>query len=195
LARHLDLPVEFTRFYGAGSVVDAGKNGVWDLAFLAVDPARMDTVSFSKPYVLIESTFAVRNGGPVTTVDDTDRPGRSILVGHGSAYDLYLTKHLKHATLIRAENPGASFQQFLEGEADCVAGVRQSLEAAFGSNPDITIFAESIATIEQAMAVPATKGAVIEHVNAFLDAAIADGTVRSALDASGKANLMVAPRR
>lgn len=194
LASHLDLPVEFIRFHGAGKVVDAGKDDVWDLAFLAIDPARMDVVSFTRPYVLIESTYAVRTDGPIRTLPDADQPGRAILVGKGSAYDLYLTKTCRHATILRAENPGASFQRFLDGEADSVAGVRQSLDAAFASHPDITIFNDSIATIEQAMAIPVAKAAVLPQINAFLDAAITDGAVRSALDASGKDNLMVAPR-
>lgn len=194
LANHLDLPIEFITFRGAGKVVDAGKDDIWDLAFLAIDPARMDVVTFTKPYVLIESTFAVRKDGPVSSLADADQPGRTILVGKGSAYDLYLTKTARHATILRAENPGASFQRFLQGEADSVAGVRQSLESAFASHPDITIFNDSIGTIEQAMAVPVAKAGVIGQINVFLDAAINDGTVRAALDASGKANLMVAPR-
>jgi polar amino acid transport system substrate-binding protein len=113
----------------------------------------------------------------------------TLLVGRGSAYDLYLTGALKHASLIRAATPGVSMQRYRDGEADMVAGVRQSLEREFGNDAAYRVLPGRIATIDQAMVLPAAMAASLPALDGFVAAALADGFVRRALDASGQAHL------
>ena len=102
-----------------------------DVAFLAVEPARATEIDFTAPYVLIEATYMVRNDSPLKSVADVDRPGVRVAVGRGSAYDLYLTRTLKNATIVRASTGGgrAMIDLFLADKLEAVAGVRQQLAA------------------------------------------------------------------
>lgn len=193
LAGRLGLPVDLRRYSGARLVFEDADRDAWDIAFLAIDPLRAEKVAFSRPYVLIESTYAVRADSPFERIEQADRPGRQLLVARGSAYDLHLSKAIAHATLIRADSPKASMQRFRDGEADMVAGVRQSLDAEFGSDPAFRILPGRFKSIEQAMVVPGHMAGLIPALNRFVEQAIADGFVRRALDESGRKELAVAP--
>lgn len=189
LATLLGVEARMLVFPGAGATVAAADE--WDVGFLAVDAERMDRVVFTRPYVVIEGTVAVRRGGPVTRLADLDQPGCRVMVARGAAYDLALSRDLKQAAIVREANPGASFEAFASGQCDAVAGVRQSLERRFGTDPAYLIFDEPILTIEQAMALPRRHEAVLPALNAFLARARDEGFVRAALDASGQGGLRV----
>lgn len=187
--QELGVKAEIQRYPGAGATVKAADG--WDLGFLAIDDARRHAVTYTRAYVVIEGAVAVRRGGPITSVEQLDQPGNRILVATGAAYDLALTRSLKHAELEREPNPTASFEKFLQGAADAVAGVRQSLERHFTPYPDIEILPEAVMEVHQAMALPLRHAAALPFVEAFLDRARADGFVRRALDASGQTGLKV----
>ena len=95
LGRRLGVPVELVTFDAAGKVFDALKTGAWDVAFLAIDPARASEIAFTAPYVVIEGTYLVPADSPLRTIGDVDREGVRVAVGNKSAYDLYLTRTLK----------------------------------------------------------------------------------------------------
>lgn len=181
LAEALGVPLELRRYDSARAVWETAQTGVWDVAFLAIDPKRMEKLAFSRPYVRIEGTYAVRADSPVAEVAQADAPGHSILVARGAAYDLFLTDAVQHATLIRAASPAESMQRFRDGEGDLVAGVRQSLEGHFRDDPAYRILPGRFTTIEQAMCVPVGNAACLPLVNAFLNTARAEGFVAAAL--------------
>ena len=192
LAQALGAVLEPVVYDGAGKVVADAAAGRWDVAFLAVDPARADRVAFTRPYVFIDTTYAVRADAPDTACAGLDRPGAALLVGNGSAYDLHLTKTLRHASLLRADSPGASIDRFLAGEGDGVAGVRETLEARLGGRADIRILPDAIVAVGQAMAVPVAQAALVPALDAFLDAAHVEGMLREAT--AGAPGLRLAPR-
>src|ERR1700675_1639739 len=98
LARPFGVPIDYVAFDAAGKVFDALKAGAWDIAFLAIDPVRAAGIDFTAPYVVIEGTYVVPAGSALRTIEDVDRAGARVAVAQGSAYDLYLTRALKHAT-------------------------------------------------------------------------------------------------
>ena len=102
LAQRMGVQARFTCHDAAASVVAAAGEDSWDLAFLAIDPARTDRIAFSAPYVEIEGTYLVREDSPAQQVADLDREGLRIAVGRGAAYDLFLSRELRHATIERA---------------------------------------------------------------------------------------------
>lgn len=102
LARRLGVPVELVTHDAAGKVVDGLKAGAWDVAYLAIDPARAVDISYTAPYVVIEGAYLVLEGSPIRSNADVDRIGTRIVVGNGSTYDLFRSRELKHATLVRA---------------------------------------------------------------------------------------------
>jgi ABC-type amino acid transport substrate-binding protein len=119
LARELGVRLgvrgERVVFDAAGKVVDALRTGAWDVAFLAIDPKRALDIAYTPPYVEIEGAFLVRDDSPVRANADVDAPGVRVVVGEGSAYDLFLTRELKHATIVRAPTPDAVIEVFLAG--------------------------------------------------------------------------------
>ena len=101
-ARRLGVAAELVTFTSAGSVVDAVKAKQVDLAFVAIDPVRAADMEYTAPYVIIEGAYLVRNDSALQRNEEVDRAGTRIAVGRGSAYDLYLTRALKAATLVHA---------------------------------------------------------------------------------------------
>lgn len=181
LASDLGVWMKPVIYDGAGRVfADAGKNK-WDVGFLAVDPQRAEKVAFTRPYITIEATFAVREGSSITGIDDVDREGIRLLTSQGSAYDLHLTKTLQRATHDRSGTPPESFELFRNGSWDAVAGVRASLEQAFGSDPDIRILSGVLTKVEQAMALPERDHPLKDALDAFVARALGDGYVASVL--------------
>ena len=114
LGRRLALPVELITYDAAGQVFEALKTGAWDIAFLAIDPARATEIAFTAPYVVIEGTYLVPAESPLRTIEDVDREGVRVAVGDKSAYDLYLTRTLKRAQLVRAPTSPAAIELFLQ---------------------------------------------------------------------------------
>jgi len=181
LAERMGLRLEPIIYSGAGRVFDDAGTDRWDIAFLAIDPTRAARVSFTRPYHVIEATYAVRKGGPIRRVDEADRLGRHILTSTGSAYDMYLSANLRHATLEHSGTPSESFAEFRSGRCDAVAGVRASLERFFAEDPDIIVLPGVLTRVEQAMVLPGAKNPMIGALDAFVARAIEDGFVAAAL--------------
>ena len=193
LAKRLDVKLEMVPFEAAGKVVDAAPEDIWDIGFLAIDPKRAEDVSFTAPYVLIEGTYLVREGGPYTELTHLDAPGVKIAVGKGAAYDLYLTRTLQHAELVRGPTSASAVDLFLEENLDAAAGVRQPLEAAAREHTGLTVLPGHFTAIRQAMVVPAAKAAALPPLRAYVEAMKASGFVAQALLDSGQGADLVAP--
>lgn len=193
LARRLGIPLDFVTFDGAGKVFDALKTGAWDLAFLAIDPVRAAEIDFSPPYVVIEGTYLVTADSSLQAIDDFDRPGIRIAVGRGSAYDLYLTRALKAAQLVRAPTSAAAIALFQSDKLEAAAGVKQPLVAAAAGNPALRVIPGRFMAIEQAMGTPKGRTAAAQYLRGFIEEMKASGFVAKALAASGQGDAEVAP--
>lgn len=195
LGRRLGVRVELVPFDAAGQVFDALKEDRWDVAFMAVEPARANEIDFSPPYALIEATYMVRRDSPLRAVDEVDRPGVRIAVGRGSAYDLYLTRTLKNATVVQSYVGGgrAMIELFLAEKLEAVAGVRQQLEAYAATDPDMRIMSGRFMDVPQAVGIPKGRNAAAAYVSTFVEEAKASGFVARSLKASGQGSVPVAP--
>lgn len=193
LARRLGVELESVAFEAAGKVVDAAGQGVWDIAFLAIDPMRADQVAFTAPYVLIEGTYLVREDGPYSSIEQLDAPGVRISVGKGAAYDLYLSRSLQHAELVRGPTSASAVELFLAQGLDAAAGVRQPLEAAAREHRSLKVLPGHFTAIRQAMATPAANAAALPFLKAFVEEMKASGFVAQALAESGQGDATVAP--
>jgi polar amino acid transport system substrate-binding protein len=195
LARRLGVPAEFVPFEAAGKVFEALSRGVWDIAFLAIEPARAREIDFTAPYVLIEGTYLVPAGSPLKEIADVDRPGVRIAVGPNSAYDLFLTRTLKHATIVRAAMGGghAMIELFLEQGLEVAAGVRQPLVEYAKTDPNVRVMDGRFMEIRQAMGMPRGRPAARGYLHDFVEEMKASGFVAGALARSGQADAAVAP--
>jgi len=195
-ARRLGLEVELVVFESAGRVVDDGvKAGRVDLAFVAIDPVRAADMEYTAPYVIIEGAYLVRNDSPLERNDDVDRPGTRIAVGRASAYDLYLTRALKSATLVRAPTSPVVTDLFLTQKLDVAAGVKQQLQADAQRVGGVRLLPGRFMVIEQAMGVPKGRLAAQAWLSGFIEEMKASGFVAAALQRHAIEGATVAPPR
>jgi len=194
-ARRLNLPIELVLFNSAGNVVEAVKARQVDLAFVAIDPVRGADMEYTAPYVIIEGAYLVRNDSPLQRNDQVDRAGTRIVVGKGSAYDLFLTRELKSATLVRAATSPEVTNVFLAQNLDVAAGVKQQLEADAKRVGGVRLLPGRFMVIEQAMAVPKGRSAAQTWLSEFIEEMKASGYVAAALQRHGIQGAAVAPPR
>lgn len=154
VAARLGVPVEFRCFDGARESFEATAAGQADICFLAVEPARAAQITFTAPYVLIEGVYAVPKESPLTTVAEVDRPGVRIGVKLGSGYDLFLTRTLRHATLVRGTE---GTEAFVSGGLEAAAGVREPMTEFVAAHPRYRLIEERFMEIPQALGTAKTK--------------------------------------
>lgn len=190
LGKRLGVAVEFIPFDAAGQTFEALKKGALDIIFLAIEPVRAAEVEFTAPYVLIEGVYMVPKDSPLKTIADVDRDGVRIGVNKDSAYDLFLTRMLKHAKLLRAES---GVDLFLKGKLEAAAGVKQPLVAFAKANPNVRVMDGRFMEIRQAMGTPKGREAGARYLRAFIEEMKASGFVADALKRSHQPDAAVAP--
>ena len=182
LADEIAVPLELVVVDGAARSVEAVKSGQADIGFFAIDPMRADGIRFTAPYVLIEGAYLVRDGSPLTDNGQVDRAGTRIVVARGSAYDLYLSREIKSAELVRTTTSGAVVDGFLAQNADVAAGVKQQLEADAARVGGVRLLPGRFMVIEQAMGLPASRGDTgLAALAEFVEQKKASGFVAAAL--------------
>ena len=194
LGRRLGVPVELNTYDAAGKVVEAGRSGAWDIAFVALDPGRAAEIAQSTPYVVIEGAYMVRQGSPIRANADVDRAGHRVVVGRNSAYDLYLRRNLKQAKIVQSPTSAGVVEMFLKDNFEVAAGVKQQLEADAKKNPGVRILDGRFMVINQAMASQKGKDAGARYVREFIEEMKASGFVARALERHGIQGAAVAPR-
>ncbi len=190
LGRRLGVPVQFTPFDGAGKVFDAFKTGTLDLLFLAIEPVRANEIAFTSPYVIIEGVYMVPKDSPLKTVADIDRAGVRVAVNKGSAYDLFLTRTLKNATVVRDEGNIAVFKK--QG-LDAVGGIKQNQAAYAKTDPTVRLIDGRFMEIRQAMGTAKGREVGARYLQGFIEEMKASGFVAEALKRSGQHEAEVAP--
>lgn len=182
LAQRLGLPLQLVTVKSAGESVDNVEQDKADIGFFAVDPKRGQKISFTRPYVLIEGFYAVRTDSPITSNEQVDRQGITVAVGKGSAYDLFLTRELQHATIVRSATSPAVMQDFLAQNLAVAAGVKQQLEKDAAQAGGVRILGQRFMVIRQAMGVPKAKGdEAAQYLAAFVEEMKASGFIAAAL--------------
>jgi polar amino acid transport system substrate-binding protein len=166
----LHLAVTFVRFGAAGQIVAAGEGRqAWDIACLAIDPVRAESLHFTAPYLSIEATYAVPKSSSALRPLDVDRRGCRIASARGAAYHRYLEQILKEATLISYETPADAIAALRAGDVDMLAGVRASLERALPADGDWRLLAKPFATVDHGMAIPKASNRLIESLDRVMN--------------------------
>jgi polar amino acid transport system substrate-binding protein len=194
LGQRVGVPVDLVAFESAGKMFDAVKAGAWDVAFLAVDPGRADQIDFTAPYIEIEGTYLVPAGSPLHAIGDVDRERVRIGISSGSAYDLFLSRSIQHAELIRAPDPNGAFELILTGKVEVVAGVRQHLIANVEKLPGSRVLDGRFMAIQQALGIPKGRTAGARYLCEFIDDVKDSGLVAQAIEKAGVRGVSVPPR-
>jgi polar amino acid transport system substrate-binding protein len=194
LAKRLGLPIELITFDAAGKVFEAMKRGIWDIAFLAVEPVRAAEIDFTAPYVLIEGTYMVPKDSALKKIEDVDQAGIRIAVATGSAYDLYLTRTIKNATLVRAPTGPAALGMFVRDKLEAAGGVKQPLVEFAAANPNLKVMDGRFMAIQQAMGMPKGRSKAHAYLSTFIEEMKGSGFCAEALKRSNQPDAVVAPK-
>ena len=198
LARELStragLPINLVGYDSAGKMVEALQAGGWDIAFLAIDPGRAEQISFTAPYLEIEGTYLVPAKSPLRAIADIDREGVRVGISSGSAYDLFLSRSLQHAELVRAPNPNGAFELIVSGKVDVVAGVKQHLIANAAKLPGSRVLDGRFMAIQQALGISKGRDAGLKYLREFIEDVKASGLVAQAIEKAGVSGVSIAPK-
>ena len=193
LGRRLDVPVEFVRYDQAGKLADGVKNGAWDVAFLGAEPQRANEIAFTAAYLEIPVTYLVPAGSPLRALADVDREGVRIAVSARSAYDLYLSRSLKRAQLVRAEGIDGSHQLFLKEKLEALAGLKPRLVSDAEKLPGSRVLEGQVTAVQQAVGTPKARAAGAQYLRELVEEAKRSGLVAQTIDKHRVRGVTVAP--
>lgn len=193
LGRRAGLPVEFRRFEKAGLLADAVRDDAWDVAFLGAEPQRADRIAFSAAYLEIPVTFLVPPGSAIRSIEDVDREGARIAVAEKSAYDLFLTRAMKHARLLRVPGIPESYDLFVAEKLEALSGLKPQLVADAERLPGSRILEGQVTAVQQAAGVPRARSHAAAWLKALIEDLKASGFIERTIRKHGVRGVTVAP--
>lgn len=193
LGRRTGLPVEFASFDAAGKTADAIRDAIVDVGFIASEAERASVIAFSTAYLELPATYIVPAGSPIRSLEEVDRPGVRIAVSGRSAYDLYLTRTLKQAQLVRADGIPASFKLFVDQKLDALAGLKPGLLADVQKLPGARLLDGQFTAVQQSIGAPKKRSAAAKYLREFVEEAKRSGLVAQLVERHGVKGVNVAP--
>jgi polar amino acid transport system substrate-binding protein len=193
LARRVNVPMEIIGYEAAGRMADGARTGAWDVAFLAADPDRAEEIAFTAPYLEIDSTYLVPKSSPILTLADVDRDGVRIAVSDRSAYDLFLSRNLKHAQLVRAPGVNASVALFLAEKLEALAGLKPFLVDVADKQPGARVLEGRFTQVEQAVGTPKGREGAARYLREFVEEVKTSGLLARIIEQNGIRGVSIAP--
>ena len=192
LARRLGLPIQFVPHPNPGALADAANKNIWDVGFLGAEPQRANEIDFTAAYVEIESTYLVPAGSALKHANEVDRKGIRIIVPAKAAYELYLSRTINHAELIKEAGADASFKRFVDEKFDALAGLKPRLISDQAKLPGSVIVEGSFTAVQQAAGVPKGRANAANYLAAFIEDVKASGLVAKAIAENRVVGLSIA---
>jgi polar amino acid transport system substrate-binding protein len=193
LGQRLGVPVTLLPYPNPGALADAAPTGVWDVGFIGAEPQRAHAIDFTAAYVEIEATYLVPPGSPLQAIAEVDRPGVRIAVPDRSAFELYLSRNLQHAQLVRVHGADNAFQRFVADQLDALAGLRPRLVTDQDALPGSRLLAGNFTAVQQAAGTPKGRPAGAQYLRTFIEDIKATGLVARAIARHNVRGLTVAP--
>jgi polar amino acid transport system substrate-binding protein len=194
ITRRMGVPVQLIAYESVAGIVDATTTGAWDIAFLGIDPAREAEIGFTAPYLEIEATYLVPADSSIRDVAAIDRTGVRVAAPARANYELFLTRHLTRAQLVRAPSAEAAFQLLATGQVEVLAGLRQALLGLADRIPGSRVLDGRFMAVPQAIGVPRGREAGLAYLRRVVEEAKASGLVARAIERTGARGVAVAPR-
>ena len=194
IAERLGVPLELVPYATPGELADAAADNTWDIGLIGAEPARAERITFTSAYVEIEATYLVPPGSPLQTMADVDRPGVRIAVASRAAYDLWLKRHIQHATLVHAEGFDATFEMFKRDGLEAMACLRPRLMSDAEKFPGSRILPGQFTAVQQAIGTHKRNTQAAVFLQSFVNEAIDSGLVASLIEKHHIRGLSVAPR-
>jgi len=185
LASRLGVPVDFVIHATPGDVADSSSAGTWDVAILAIEQSRAETIVFSPAMTEIEATYVVHKDSALQLASQVDTVGMRISTAEKAGYELYLTRTLRNATLIRTKGVPASIDLFNERRADALAGLKPALLESMDRMPDARLLEGKFMTVNHGLGIPLERAAAAEYLKAFVEDLKASGFVARSIERNG----------
>jgi polar amino acid transport system substrate-binding protein len=192
VAERLGVPVRYVPYPRPGELADAAGTGAWDIGLIGAEPQRAEKIAFTTAYCEIEATYLVPPGSPITALEEVDRPGTRIGVAARAAYDLWLERNIRQASLHRAPSLDGSFELFLAEKLDALAGLRPKLIEEAARLPGSRILPGRFMAVQQAIGTARANAAGAAFLEAFVTEAKASGLVARLIAKHGVQGLSVA---
>jgi polar amino acid transport system substrate-binding protein len=192
LGRRVGVPVEFVSFDAAGKTADAIRDGAVDVGFIANEAERASVIAFSTPYLELPATYLVPPGSAIRSLEEVDRPGVRIAASARSAYDLYLSRTLKHAQIVRAPGIPASFTLFVEKKLEALAGLKPGLVRDAQKLPGSRVLDGQFTAVLQSIGAPKQRAAAARFLREFVEDIKRSGLVAQAVERHGVKGVNVA---
>lgn len=194
LGRRLGVPVMLTPCSGAGTVIDAVRQGAADIGFVAYAPERAGTVAFSQTYMLVEQSFMVPDASPIRSCAQIDRAGGRVGGGRGDSLTLYMRRNFEYATIVETDNtPADAKRMMLEGAFDAFGANRQRLTTLLQDMPGYRMLPDVLFGVTQTIIVPQEPPDALTAINAFIEDVRLSGFLQRAIADSGIVGLVPAP--
>ncbi len=193
IAARLGVPVTYVKFERPSKLADAAGTNAWDIGLIGAEPARAEKIDFTPAYCEIEATYLVPANSPFQTPAEVDRPGVRIAVRRGAAYDLWLTRNIKHATVLRSDSADGPLNQFISQGLEALASLRQQLLKDVAKVPGARILPGNFTTVQQAIGTEKKNAAGAAFLRDFVAEAKRSGLVARLIEKHHVVGLSVAP--
>jgi polar amino acid transport system substrate-binding protein len=193
VAERLGVPLRYVPYPRPGELADAVGTDAWDIGLIGAEPQRAEKIAFTAAYAEIEATYIVPPGSPITTLAEVDQPGIRIAVTARSAYDLWLERNIRHATLIRTDSLDSAWTRFRDDKLEACAGLLPRLLTDQPSMPGSRILPGRFTAVQQAIGTARANAAAAAWLAAFVEEAKASGMVARFIQEHGVSGLAVAP--
>jgi polar amino acid transport system substrate-binding protein len=194
LGRRLGVPVEVVGYPSPGELADAAGPGVWDVGLMGAEPKRANEIDFTAAYVEIEATYLVPPDSPLQSIADVDHEGVRIAVPAKSAYELYLSRTLKHAKLVLEQGADNAFRRFVGDKLEALAGLKPRLVTDHDKLPGSRIIEGRFTAVQQAAGTPRGRAAGAAYLREFIEDVKATGLVARTIENNGVRGLTVAAK-
>jgi polar amino acid transport system substrate-binding protein len=193
IADRLGVPIKYVPFPKPGELADAVDSDAWDIGLIGAEPARAEKIAFTAAYAEIEATYLVPAGSAIASIAEVDRPGTRIAVSARSAYDLWLERNIKHATLVRSDGLAGAVEKFQRDRLEALAGLRPALLSDVQKIPGARILDGQFTAVQQAIGTPRKNAESAKFLRGFVEEAKASGLVASFIEKHKVKGLSVAP--
>lgn len=194
-ARRLGAGVRWVLYGSAGALADAAADQAWDIGLLGAEPARAETIAFTQAYAEIPATYLVHADSPLRAIPDVDRPGVRISVAARTAYDLWLTRNIRQAELIRSQTRDAAWDLFIAGQADALAGLTARLAADLARAPGSRLLDGAFTSVQQAIGSPRSRRRSAVFLSELVADLVSSGFVARSIARHQVTGLSPAPPR
>ncbi len=181
VAAELDVACEFVTFDRPGELADAVDDGLWDIGNIAYEAERAQAIDFSNPYVVIDANFLLPEGSDFVVNTDVDQAGVKIAVSERSAYDLWLTDHIREAEILRAPSIAAAHQMFHDGLANVLASLKPKLLEEIAADTALRIIEQPFTAVKQSIGVRRGQPAAVNFLNELIARRATDGSIARSL--------------